>query len=126
VAIRHRSHAYHDEPTVSSGDEDGEEEEEEEVIDTNRRSSRRYQHTLAPPSDIASDSASTIKHRQKRNRFLKQKQTRFKGRQHRTTPSVSEWAHEDVNEFLSEEFDFEQNLQRFDKKKVFAEIRASI
>ncbi|CAG8438131.1 567_t:CDS:10 [Ambispora leptoticha] len=34
-----------------------------------------------------------------------------------------EWAGEDVNEFKSEEFDFQGNLDLFDKEKVFAEIR---
>jgi hypothetical protein len=34
-----------------------------------------------------------------------------------------EWAGGDVNDFKSEEFDFQGNLDLFDKEKVFAEIR---
>ncbi|KAI9357465.1 YjeF N-terminal domain-containing protein [Pilaira anomala] len=33
------------------------------------------------------------------------------------------WAGEDVNIFIEEEFDFQKNLDMFDKAKVFAEIR---
>jgi hydroxyethylthiazole kinase-like uncharacterized protein yjeF len=35
------------------------------------------------------------------------------------------WASEDVNIFIKQEFDFQKNLDMFDKKKVFAEIRES-
>ncbi|KAG9293737.1 hypothetical protein G9A89_019074 [Geosiphon pyriformis] len=41
----------------------------------------------------------------------------------RRRPIKHEWAGEDVNEFKSEEFDFQGNLDLFDKEKVFAEIR---
>ena len=36
---------------------------------------------------------------------------------------IHEWAGVDVNDFKSEEFDFQGNLDLFDKEKVFAEIR---
>jgi hypothetical protein len=36
---------------------------------------------------------------------------------------VHEWAGGDVNDFKEEEFDFQANLDMFDKAKVFAEIR---
>ncbi|CAG8525228.1 6371_t:CDS:10, partial [Acaulospora morrowiae] len=36
---------------------------------------------------------------------------------------MHEWAGGDVNDFKSEEFDFQGNLDLFDKEKVFAEIR---
>lgn len=35
------------------------------------------------------------------------------------------WAGEDVDIFREEEFDFQKNLDMFDKAKVFAEIRVS-
>jgi hypothetical protein len=38
---------------------------------------------------------------------------------------IHEWAGGDVNDFKSEEFDFQGNLNLFDKEKVFAEIRVS-
>lgn len=33
------------------------------------------------------------------------------------------WAGEDVDGFIEEEFDFQKNLNMFDKAKIFAEIR---
>lgn len=36
------------------------------------------------------------------------------------------WADEDVDGFKGKEFDFQANLDMFDKKKVFAEIQASL
>lgn len=36
------------------------------------------------------------------------------------------WAGEDVNDFKEEEFDFQANLNMFDKEKVFAEIRVLV
>lgn len=36
------------------------------------------------------------------------------------------WAGEDVNIFIKEEFDFQKNLDMFDKAKVFAEIRVKL
>jgi hypothetical protein len=41
----------------------------------------------------------------------------------RMNSNVNEWAQGDVNEFIEEDFDFQQNLILFDKKKVFEEIR---
>jgi hypothetical protein len=38
-------------------------------------------------------------------------------------PPVHAWAGGDVNDFKEEEFDFQANLDMFDKAKVFAEIR---
>jgi flagellar basal body rod protein FlgB len=35
----------------------------------------------------------------------------------------TDWANEDVNRFKEEEFDFQANLDMFDKAKVFAEIQ---
>ncbi|ORX52451.1 YjeF N-terminal domain-like protein [Hesseltinella vesiculosa] len=40
-------------------------------------------------------------------------------------PEANDWAGEDVKEYLQEEFDFQANLDMFDKAKVFAEIRES-
>jgi NAD(P)H-hydrate repair Nnr-like enzyme with NAD(P)H-hydrate epimerase domain len=45
--------------------------------------------------------------------------------QYRNNNNHSGWAGEDVNIFKEEEFDFQKNLDMFDKKKVFAEIRES-
>lgn len=36
---------------------------------------------------------------------------------------INGWANEDVNGFIEEEFDFQANLNMFDKAKVFAEIK---
>jgi hypothetical protein len=36
------------------------------------------------------------------------------------------WAGEDVNIFIKEEFDFQKNLNMFDKAKIFAEIRVKL
>ncbi|PJF19633.1 hypothetical protein PSACC_00559 [Paramicrosporidium saccamoebae] len=43
----------------------------------------------------------------------------------KTTPrkASSNWSQDDVRRYKGEEFDFQGNLDRFDKKKVFSEIR---
>jgi hypothetical protein len=65
-------------------------------------------------------------------RKLKQQQQQQQQQQQIQTPNrkrnvVSDgWAGEDVNIFREEEFDFQKNLDMFDKAKVFAEIRVSV
>lgn len=56
----------------------------------------------------------------KKARKLKQP-TRNNNNNNRKT--MDGWAGEDVNIFIKEEFDFQKNLDMFDKAKVFAEIR---
>lgn len=41
-----------------------------------------------------------------------------------TTPKSSDWSKDDVHKYKVQDFDFQANLQLFDKKKVFSEIRA--
>jgi hypothetical protein len=41
-------------------------------------------------------------------------------------PPIHAWAGGDVNDFKEEEFDFQANLDMFDKAKVFAEIKVGI
>jgi hypothetical protein len=43
----------------------------------------------------------------------------------KTTPrkAPSDWSQDDVRRYKCEEFDFQGNLDRFDKKKIFSEIR---
>ncbi|KAI8097646.1 YjeF N-terminal domain-containing protein [Halteromyces radiatus] len=52
------------------------------------------------------------------------RKSKQQSRQHRRqNVNANGWADEDVNEFKEEEFDFQANLDMFDKAKVFAEIR---
>lgn len=41
------------------------------------------------------------------------------------TPQKDDWRHEDVRQYRGHDFDFQANLDRFDKEKIFKEIRAS-
>jgi len=45
---------------------------------------------------------------------------------HVSSKRNNEWAEEDVTDYGLEEFDFQANLNRFDKKKVFAEIKVCL
>ncbi|KAI9499411.1 YjeF N-terminal domain-containing protein [Zychaea mexicana] len=55
----------------------------------------------------------------KQQQQQQQQQQRIPG----ITPKENGWANEDVNGFREKEFDFQANLDMFDKAKVFAEIR---
>lgn len=52
-----------------------------------------------------------------------QQQVQISNRKRNT--ATNGWAGEDVNIFKEEEFDFQKNLDMFDKAKVFAEIRVN-
>ncbi|QSL66655.1 hypothetical protein MERGE_001038 [Pneumocystis wakefieldiae] len=64
-----------------------------------------------------------MKNIHKRNRLymnpLQKESPQFKHEDH------DNWVNEDVNRYRDEEFDFQGNLGRFDKHKVFSEIRKS-
>ncbi|KAM3582977.1 enhancer of mRNA decapping [Umbelopsis sp. WA50703] len=80
----------------------------------------------------ATESASAIKSKKKKTSRQMQTETNVQqqgnsrktktGRKAQAQP-VHEWAGGDVNDFKEEEFDFQANLDMFDKAKVFAEIR---
>jgi hypothetical protein len=55
-----------------------------------------------------------------------QQQNQTSNRKRNNNIANDGWAGEDVNIFREEEFDFQKNLDMFDKAKVFAEIRVNI
>ncbi|KAL7270088.1 enhancer of mRNA decapping [Rhizina undulata] len=54
----------------------------------------------------------------------RQKQRKYRENGHFTGAEEEGWATEDVNEYKETEFDFQGNLDRFDKKTVFSQLRA--
>lgn len=57
------------------------------------------------------------------DRKTKQQQQQQQQQQSYRKRNSDGWAGEDVDIFREEEFDFQKNLDMFDKAKVFAEIR---
>ncbi|GAA5805557.1 hypothetical protein HPULCUR_011076 [Helicostylum pulchrum] len=58
-----------------------------------------------------------------KTRKLKQPSRNSNNNNNNNRKTMDGWAGEDVNIFIKEEFDFQKNLDMFDKAKVFAEIR---
>ncbi|RKP22466.1 hypothetical protein SYNPS1DRAFT_25782 [Syncephalis pseudoplumigaleata] len=76
--------------------------------------------TEATDSDVPVD----VRPRSARKKRTPKTVSKSRAGSHRhTTSDANEWAAGDVNEFIEEDFDFQQNLILFDKKKVFEEIR---
>ncbi|KAG1474701.1 hypothetical protein G6F56_000190 [Rhizopus delemar] len=74
-------------------------------------------------------SVSTFKNKKKKQQYQQHQQQQQQQHQHsprnnRKNTSES-WANKDVSSYREEEFDFQKNLNMFDKAKVFAEIRES-
>lgn len=55
---------------------------------------------------------------------LADRKSKQNAKHHQRQTTDNGWANEDVNQFREEEFDFQANLDMFDKAKVFAEIQA--
>ncbi|KAG2180227.1 hypothetical protein INT43_004016 [Umbelopsis isabellina] len=79
----------------------------------------------------ATESVTTTKPQKKKTRQIQTEAVPQQSKNSRRTKNgrkanvqpVHEWAGGDVNDFKEEEFDFQANLDMFDKAKVFAEIR---
>ncbi|CAB4423279.1 unnamed protein product [Rhizophagus irregularis] len=118
--------------TTSTGDSDSKYDEEETTTNGYEENSKRTVNGNHDSSGVESDVAS-YSHK-KSSRRKKNQNSNGQYQNLRTHPSparkfrrgrrqIHEWAGGDVNDFKSEEFDFQGNLDLFDKEKVFAEIR---
>ncbi|KTW30197.1 hypothetical protein T552_00675 [Pneumocystis carinii B80] len=87
------------------------------------KNTKDYEFCNYRPKDSSNVHAYSMKNIHKRNRsymnHLQKESLQFKHTNH------DDWINEDVNRYRDEEFDFQGNLGRFDKHKVFSEIRKS-
>ncbi|KAI9599352.1 YjeF N-terminal domain-containing protein [Syncephalis fuscata] len=75
--------------------------------------------TEATDSDVPIDIRARPTRKKRNNKTVRRPRMSHR----RMTSDTNEWAQSDVNDFIEEDFDFQQNLVLFDKKKVFEEIR---
>ncbi|CAJ0635619.1 5064_t:CDS:10 [Entrophospora sp. SA101] len=119
--------------TDSKGDEEEEIHEEENNYGHNSSSSRNNKPNgfhRGDSSALESDNGMYNHKRPSRRRrngnsnyYYNYSENHSTRRPRKGRNQTHEWAGGDVNEFKSEEFDFQGNLDLFDKEKVFAEIR---
>ncbi|CAG8686308.1 6434_t:CDS:2, partial [Scutellospora calospora] len=123
--------------TGSTIDSDSKGEEEVELVNANKTSNGNN-HNEGESSEAGSGSMTYDQKKSTRRRkcrfLIKNQNTNGHYQSVRTPQSPArrsrrgrrqthEWAGGDVNDFKSKEFDFQGNLDLFDKEKVFAEIR---